>query len=71
MNDLATRNLRRLNIDPSADAPETIALHEMLRSHIADTVVRAQENLKREHAAAGWANYSPLVVYARGDRTAA
>ncbi len=71
MKDLATRNLRRLNIEPAVDAPETVALYEMLRSHIDDTVVRAQRNLDREHAAAGWSNDSPLVVYARGDGRAA
>lgn len=62
----ATRTLRKYNIEPSSIAPETLALCEMLRGHIDDTVVRAQHNLNRQRAVADPARYGPVVVYARG-----
>ena len=43
--------LRKYNIESNHLAPETLALCEMLRGHIDDTVVRAQRNLYRQRAA--------------------
>lgn len=62
----APRSLRRYNIESNHFAPETLALCEMLRGHIDDTVVRAQRNLYRQRAASDPARYGPVVVFARG-----
>jgi hypothetical protein len=62
----ATRSLRKYNVETTSTAPETLALCEMLRGHIDDTVARAQRNLNRQRAASDPARYGPVVVYARG-----
>jgi hypothetical protein len=62
----ATRSLRKYNIESTSLIPETLALCEMLRGHIDDTVVRAQNNLDRQRAASDPARYGPVFVYARG-----
>lgn len=62
----ATRTLRKFNLEASlSDAPETQAAYEMLRSHIDDAVVRAQNNLNRQRGPLT-VRYRPAVVYARG-----
>jgi hypothetical protein len=66
----ATRALRRLNLESSAPA-ETRALHEMLRSDIDDTVLRAQRQINRERAATIPHHLDPVLVYARGEREVA
>ena len=61
----ATRTLRKFNLEASSDAPETQAAYEMLRSHIDEAVVRAQNNLNRQRGPLT-VRYTPAVVYARG-----
>jgi len=61
----AVRALRLLNVEPTM-GPETSALHELIRSHIDDTVVRAQRNLNDQRDTADAYDAKPEFVYARG-----